>query len=201
MGNESSSEEESGGVLALSNWRLVRIAWCTTPLKKSFASKLGGKHSFIDMAFASLITNEEIGFSVERDESGIHFGRWLSQQDLMYMGAKIRESTSAYVRYRTLSDVSKICTQQNQQQYDISNANCHKFAKYLWDYCTNTPYGYNDKEPNTKLAKIAKAVKTSGNVKKKASRVVRYSMKDLDPYFNSDFEILEIIIGLSSASI
>ena len=203
MGNQTSSESdnepETGDLLALKNWKLDRIAWCTRPLKGGLASKLGGKHSLIVMAFASTVSNEEIGFSVEKDEKGLGFGPWLTEDNLKYSGGKIRETTSMFVKYRTLLDVLKVCSSQNQIKYDVSDANCHKFAKYLWDYCTNTPSHYNDKEPNKKLAKIAKKVKKSSDLKKKASKVLRFSMIHLDPYLNSDAEVIENIMILTFA--
>merc|ERR1712080_387542 len=92
---------------------------------------------------------------VERFADGIYQSDFISRPQLIGMVGAIYHARRSqyYLKPLNLRDFLIHCNHQNQIKYAVSRADCHCFAKYLWELCTVNSIV---PKPNAYLVSVAK---------------------------------------------
>ena len=179
----------------LTEYYVSYIAWLNRPLKNAVAASLNGKHSMINIKFThNTRKSDTIEICVERLTDGIYQSEFITKTQLIGMVGKTYhiKRTKYSLNRINLKEFLIHCNQQNEIQYQVGNADCHCFAKSIWDLCV---INANVSKPNAYLVSVAKVANYKLDHKIKQTQQELTSVSELDPRQKGNDEILAILSG------
>eukprot|EP01084_Bolivina_argentea_P138536 243851_1 len=134
----------------LQDYTLANIVWWVEPLHNA-AKYVDGQHSKIQARFTdNYHSTPDINLIVERYQDGVFRAKKVGKD-------KYRKPSYMSLKENVyLQDFLNKCIKENKKTYQLNKADCHCFARAMWDFCIE--FDPDERKPNIILTTVGQAI-------------------------------------------